>query len=125
MHVRATVKAYKACALYQLRCVTLYLYASGDSSILWPRTEPEVWLFLQKKKTTKKKVFLEGLSELNGLSVFPRVKCGIKKTTTDILAGDRIHVGCWFMLPKAADPSARLKPGFTGPRDPQSSNMTR
>lgn len=58
------------------------------------------------------KNFLEGLSGVNGLSVFPPVKCGIKKTTTDILAGDRIHVGAPVYASKAADPHAWLKLGL-------------
>lgn len=56
--------------------------------------------------------FLEGLWELNVLSVFPPVKHGIKKTTTDILAGDRIHVGAPVYASKVADPYARLKLGL-------------
>ena len=60
----------------------------------------------------QKKNFLRGLTELNGLSVFPLVKCGIKKTMTDILAGDRIHVSPLLYASNAADPSARLKPGL-------------
>lgn len=100
------MKRYKFCTLYQLQCVIQYLYASGDSSICRPHTKLEVWLFLKKKH------LFDHLSEVNCLSVFPRVKYGIKKTMTDILAGDRIHVRALVYASKAADPYSRLKLGL-------------
>lgn len=105
MYIWAKLKTYKACSLYQLRCVTQYLYASGDFLASY-------WTVSAKKKKKKQKHFLEGLSEVDGLSVFPRVKCGIKKTTTDILAGDRIHVEALVYVSKAADPFTLLKLGL-------------
>lgn len=51
--------------------------------------------------------------ELNRLSVFPGVESvDKKKTRTDILAGDRVHVGALGYAFKVADPSARLKLGL-------------
>lgn len=69
-------------------------------------------LTLNWRSGWQRKDFLKGLSELNGLSVFPRVKCGNLKTTTDILAGDRIHVGVLVYASKAADPYGWLKRGL-------------
>lgn len=68
------------------------------------------------------RTFSRGLSELNGSSVFPCVKCENLKTETDILAGDRFHVEVLVYASKAAEPCSRLKLGL---QEMQSTDMTR